>query len=97
MFSRQRGQSSGGASAATVRAANAPQCEQNFAPRNIIPKQDGQEIVANRAPQCSHFVASVEADAPHMGQLSVSASTGEIVRHAVPNVQAKIAPLLLHH
>jgi len=75
MGTRHRGQFSGVASTPADRAAAAPQCEQNFAPRNIIPKHDGQETVARRAPQWSHLVASVEAEAPHIGQLSVSAST----------------------
>src|SRR5207247_1805983 len=65
--------SSGAAPAASVRSALAPQCEQNFAPTNIIPKHEGHATVASRAPQCSHWVASVEAGAPHIGQLSVSA------------------------
>lgn len=39
-----------------------------------MPKQDGQATVANRAPQCSQEVASEEAAAPHIGQLSVSAA-----------------------
>jgi hypothetical protein len=59
----------------SVRAALAPQCEQNFSPMNIMPKQDGQATVARRAPQCSQRVAALEAAAPHMGQLSVSAGT----------------------
>jgi len=76
MFERQRGQGIGASAVTSARAAGAPQCEQNFAPTNIIPKHEGQEIVASRAPQCSHFVASVEAEAPHIGQLSVWASMG---------------------
>jgi hypothetical protein len=35
----------------SVLAALAPQCEQNFAPTNIIPKQEGHATVANRAAQ----------------------------------------------
>jgi hypothetical protein len=54
-------------------AAGAPQWEQNFAPRNIIPKQAGQAIVARREPQCWQFAASARADAPHIGQFNVSA------------------------
>ncbi len=57
---------------ASVRSARAPQCEQNFAPRNIIPKHEGHATVANRAPQCAQLVESVEAGAPHIGQLRVS-------------------------
>jgi hypothetical protein len=57
-----------------LRAALAPQWQQNLAPRKIIPKHEGQATVASRAPQCRHLVASVEADAPHMGQLRVFAS-----------------------
>jgi hypothetical protein len=56
-----------------MRRAGAPQCEQNFAPRNIIPKQEGHATVASREPQWLHFVASVEAEAPHIGHLRVSA------------------------
>jgi hypothetical protein len=40
----------------------------------IIPKHEGQAIVARRAPQCSHAVASLAQGAPHIGQLSVKAS-----------------------
>jgi hypothetical protein len=59
------------AASTSVRSTRAPQCEQNFAPRKIIPKQEGQATVASRAPQCSHRLASLEAGAPHIGQLSV--------------------------
>jgi hypothetical protein len=45
---------------------------------NIIPKHDGQAMVARRAPQCSHRGASVAADAPHMGQFSVSAGMVDV-------------------
>jgi hypothetical protein len=54
----------------------APQWGQNFWPRNIIPKQEGQATVARRAPQCSQQVASLAAAAPHMGQLRVAAAIG---------------------
>jgi len=73
MFILHRGQSSRSAAVNSVRFIAAPQWEQNFAPWNIIPKQDGHAMVASRAPQCSHFVALDEADAPHIGQFSVSA------------------------
>src|SRR5258706_9857863 len=76
---RQRGQSSGGAPGISVRAAWAPQCEQNFEPTNIMPKQEGQATVARRAPQWSQRVASVEAEAPHIGHLSVSASITQVI------------------
>jgi hypothetical protein len=91
MSTRQRGQSSCVSAATSVRSAFAPQWEQNFAPTNIIPKQEGQATVASRAPQCSHCVESDEAAAPHIGQLSVSAS---IVKDIVPKrhgLQAGIA------
>jgi hypothetical protein len=70
---RQRGQTSVVPAATSVRFGFAPQWEQNFAPKNIMPKQDGQAMVASRAPQCSQRVASEDAAAPHMGQFSVSA------------------------
>jgi hypothetical protein len=56
-----------------MRRAGAPQCEQNFAPRNIIPKQEGHATVASREPQWLHFEESLEAEAPHIGHLRVSA------------------------
>src|ERR1700677_1599880 len=71
----QRGHISWAASATSCRSAFAPQCEQNFAPANISPKQDGHATVANRAPQCSHCVASLAAGAPHIGQFNVSAES----------------------
>lgn len=39
-----------------------------------MPKHDGHATVASRAPQCPQWVESVEADAPHIGQLRVSAA-----------------------
>src|SRR5882762_2934664 len=71
MFTQHRGHSRRASGGTSSRSTFAPQWEQNFAPRNIIPKQDGQATVASRAPQCSHRVASVAAEAPHIGQLSV--------------------------
>jgi hypothetical protein len=44
--------------------AAVPQCGQNFDPVNIIPKQDGHQTVARRAPQWSHLGESLEAAAP---------------------------------
>lgn len=38
-----------------------------------MPKHDGHEIVASRDWQWPHWVESVEADAPHIGHLRVSA------------------------
>lgn len=73
-----RGQSCFCAPSNSVRCAGAPQCEQNFAPRNMRPKQDGQAMVARRAPQCSQRVASLAAAAPHIGQLSVCAFTHRV-------------------
>jgi hypothetical protein len=73
MSTLQRGHNWPVASLTSVRSAFAPQWEQNFSPTNIIPKQDGQATVARRAPQWSQRVASVEAGAPHMGHLRVSA------------------------
>jgi hypothetical protein len=56
-----------------VRAMAAPQWEQNLAPANTIPKQDGHATIARRAPQCSHALAPAETGAPHIGQLRFSA------------------------
>jgi hypothetical protein len=67
----QRGHSRLSALSVSLRAALDPQCEQNFAPWNINPKQEGQETVARRAPQCSHCGDSDEAGAPHIGQFKV--------------------------
>jgi hypothetical protein len=75
---RHRGQSSGDAAGVSTGAAFAPQWEQNLSPTNISPKQEGQATVARRAPQCSQRAASVDAGAPHMGHLSVSAGIGFI-------------------
>jgi hypothetical protein len=47
-----------------------PQCEQNFAPRNIIPKHAGHATVASRELQCSQRVASEAAAAPQLGQFN---------------------------
>src|SRR5205809_447157 len=85
----QRGQSSGGAPGISVRAACAPQCEQNFAPTNIIPKQEGQATVAKRAPQWSQEVESVEAGDPHIGQFSVSASIDSRIVHSTFNCASR--------
>jgi excisionase family DNA binding protein len=73
IFALQRGQGRDVSVPTSVRSARAPQCEQNLAPRNIIPKQDGHATVASRAPQWSQRAALVEADAPHIGHESVSA------------------------
>jgi hypothetical protein len=70
---RQRGQGSGLFSSTSFLSSFAPQCEQNLEPTKVIPKQAGQATVARRAPQCSQRVASLEAEAPHMGQFNVSA------------------------
>jgi hypothetical protein len=45
-----------------------------------MPKQDGQATVASRAPQCSHWVQSDEAGAPHIGQFRVSAGIAEMLQ-----------------
>src|SRR5579859_1757005 len=74
----QRGQSCF-ASATSVRAARAPQWEQNFAPTNISPKQEGQAAVARCTPQYAHFVASLATAAPHEGQWSTSADIIPII------------------
>ena len=79
MFTRQRGQSWRAGAEASARWARAPQWEQNFAPKNIMPKQAGQAMVARRAPQWSHRVAALEAAAPHMGQLSDWADIASMV------------------
>jgi len=62
-----------------------------------MPKHDGQEMVASRAPQCSQRVASVEADAPHIGQLSVWADMRQKVSTPVAKSQAKIAARIKAH
>src|SRR5580704_1680978 len=72
-----RGQSRVSEAAASLRSPLAPQCEQNFAPANIIPKQNGQATVARPAPQKLQRVESDETAAPHEGQRSVS--TGMVV------------------
>jgi hypothetical protein len=38
-----------------------------------MPKHEGHATVASRAPQCSHCVASLDVEAPHIGQFNVSA------------------------
>jgi hypothetical protein len=76
----QRGQRNAPAPETSSRAALAPQCEQNFDPMNIMPKQEGHAMVARRAPQCSHRLESLDAEAPHIGQFKVSACTGVISR-----------------
>jgi hypothetical protein len=68
----QRGQGSFFVAATSVRAMAAPQWEQNFAPAKTIPKQEGHATTARREPQCSHWVASEETGAPHVGQFIVS-------------------------
>jgi hypothetical protein len=70
---RHRGQHTVVGEEGSSGTALAPQWEQNFSPANIIPKQHGQATVASCAPQCAQLVVSVDAGAPHMGQLSVSA------------------------
>jgi len=84
----QRGQISFVVAATSVRSALAPQWEQNLAPTNIIPKQEGHAMVASRAPQCSQRGESDEAAAPHIGQLSVSAG---IVKDIHPTRQVSQA------
>src|SRR6185437_12192392 len=72
MPSRQRGQSSLTCEATSVRSMAAPQCEQNFAPANTMPKHDGQAARARREPQYSHWVASEGTGAPQVGQFIVA-------------------------
>jgi hypothetical protein len=72
MFTRHLGQRSILSVATSSRAIAAPQWEQNFAPTNTIPKQDGHATVANRAPQCPQEVASEATGAPHEGQFMAS-------------------------
>src|SRR5436309_14500792 len=59
-------------------ASGVPQCGQNLLPRNATPKHDGQEMVASRAPQYSHCVASDETAPPQFGQFSVPTSMMEL-------------------
>jgi hypothetical protein len=54
-----------------------PQCEQNFAPRKIIPKHHGHATVASRELQCSQRVDSEEAAAPQLGQFNDCAAMRE--------------------
>jgi hypothetical protein len=54
-----------------------PQCEQNFAPRKIIPKHAGHATVASRELQCSQRVDSDEAAAPQLGQFNDWAAMGK--------------------
>jgi hypothetical protein len=56
--------------------AGLPQCGQNFASWNIIPKQAGQAMLARRAPQCWQFGASLDAAAPQLWQFNVRAFMG---------------------
>jgi hypothetical protein len=72
MSTWQRGQGSFAAAATSSRAMAAPQWEQNFAPANTIPKQEGHATTARREPQCSHWVAADDTGAPHVGQFIVS-------------------------
>jgi hypothetical protein len=51
-----------------------PQCEQNFAPRKIIPKHAGHATVASRELQCSQRVASEVVAAPQLGQFNAWAA-----------------------
>jgi hypothetical protein len=57
-------------------AAAVPQCGQNFMPRNIIPKQHGQEIAARRAPQWAQTGDSLATAAPQLWQCKVWAFIG---------------------
>jgi hypothetical protein len=53
--------------------AGLPHWGQNFEPWNIMAKQAGQAMLANRAPQCPQFGASLDTAAPQLWQLSVFA------------------------
>jgi hypothetical protein len=90
MSTLHRGQGSCVASSTSVRDIAAPQWEQNFAPLNMVAKQDGQATVANAAPQCSQRVASLAAGAPHIGQLSDSTAM-RTFSHPAAYSQARIA------
>ncbi len=70
---RQRGQLRAGKLPLSRVAAAAPQRGQCLLPRNIIPKQEAQAIVASRAPQYLQSGSSLDVAAPHIGQFSVSA------------------------
>jgi hypothetical protein len=67
----QRGQERIDAPLSAGCASAAPQCGQNLLPRNARPKHVGQEIVASRAPQYWHCVASDDTTPPQFGQLRV--------------------------
>ncbi|MGC1903830.1 MAG: hypothetical protein WA715_08430 [Candidatus Acidiferrum sp.] len=63
-----RGQRRDSPLATSLRFPFAPQREQNCAPANIIPKQNGHVTVARVALQKAQRVASEETEAPHEGQ-----------------------------
>lgn len=77
VLTRQRGQGHSVVAGVSTRCTGMPQCEQNFAPRKIIPKHAGQATVASRELQCSQRVASEEAAAPQLGQFNAWAAMGE--------------------
>ncbi len=64
----QRGHKRAAMSALSGTTAAAPHRGQCLLPRNIMPKHEGQEIVARRDPQNAHNDASVELAAPQFGQ-----------------------------
>ena len=65
-------------------AAAAPHRGQCLLPKNIIAKHEGQATVARRASQKRHCGESLATEAPHIGQLRVSAS--------ITNILARIPP-----
>src|SRR5437773_11033379 len=73
----QRGHFSTESSAAVVSAAAAPQCGQCRLPINIIPKQEGQAMVARFDSQYWHRGESEEIAAPQLGQRSEERRVGK--------------------
>jgi hypothetical protein len=77
VFTRQRGQVQVSLALVSTRCTSIPQCEQNLAPRKIMPKHSGQATVARRELQWSQRVASEETAAPQLGQFNDCAAMGE--------------------
>jgi hypothetical protein len=94
---RQRGQLRACKPVFSRFAAAAPQRWQCLLPRNIIPKQEAQAMVASLAPQYLHSGSSVDVAAPHIGQLSVSAFIERILTvEDAGSLEFKSLACLLH-
>ncbi len=59
-------------------AAAVPHRGQCLLPMTIIPRQKAHDTVANLASQYLHCESSAEVAAPHIGQLTVPASTSAL-------------------